>query len=308
MKLAKPIKQKLSDFIESSEKRSSIIMVLPATIFLFVFFGYPLIRLLWDSLFSLEILDPNAEFIGIQNYIEILKSPLVHKVLKNSVLYVIIAVSIEFLLGLGFALLLNIEFKGHQISRTLLLSPLMLAPLVSSLIWRFMLSDQFGLFNWMLYSLGFIKNPHSIKWLSTSGLSLLSTVIADIWLTTPFMMLILLAGLQSISPTLYESAEIDGANNLEKFWYITLPMLKPVATTAILLRTIDAARQFAITWNLTKGGPSSSSEVMSTQIYKILNKYGNIGEASAMSVLFTVILFIIGLFVIKKVWNPSKEE
>ncbi|GAA3314413.1 hypothetical protein GCM10020331_006860 [Ectobacillus funiculus] len=170
--------------------------------------------------------------------------------------------------------MLSNGFKGSQIIRTLLLSPLMLAPLVSGLIWKFMLNDQFGIINWGLYKLGILSDPHQILWLSDSKFSLLSTIIADVWLTTPFMMLIFfLAGIQGIPKSLYESAQIDGANKWQTFRYIIIPSLVPVATVALVIRIIDAARTFDIVWVLTQGGPGFfSSEVLSTYMYKNVNK------------------------------------
>jgi multiple sugar transport system permease protein len=160
------------------------------------------------------------EFVGLANYIDSLTSDRFLKALGNTVVYIIVAVGAEFIIGLILALLLSHAFKGSQIIRTVLLSPLMLAPLVSGLIWKFMLNDQFGIINWVLYKIGIISDPHQILWLSDSRFALISTIIADIWLTTPFIMLVLLAGIQGISKSLYESADIDGANKWHKFrWH-----------------------------------------------------------------------------------------
>jgi multiple sugar transport system permease protein len=230
------------------------------------------------------------------------------KALWNTVVYIGVAVCIEFILGLILALLLSNAFKGSQFIRTLLLSPLMLAPLVTGLIWKFMLNDQFGIINWGLYKLGLLSDPHQILWLSDSRFALYSTIIADIWLTTPFIMLVLLAGIKGIPISLYESAEIDGANKWHKFRYITFPSLIPVATVALLIRIIDAARTFDIVWVLTQGGPGFSSEVLSTYMYKTLTRYGEVGQSSAMAVIFIIILLILSSFFITKMWSPRKRH
>ncbi len=283
-------------------------MIAPAVIMLVLFFAYPLLKLLIDSLFSIDLFDPaTKEFIGLANYINLIQSERFYSVIINTIKFVFIAVSVEFVLGFVLALLLNTNFKGNQLCRTLLLSPLMLAPVVSSLIWKFMLNNDFGILNWFLYDIGLIQNPNSIAWLSDPKLALLSCAIAEIWLSTPFVMLMLLAGLKSIPKSLYESAEVDGANFIKKFIFITMPLITPVAVTAILIKTIDVARSFDIIWNLTQGGPHFASEVMSTYVYKTLMRYGDIGISSAISVIFTVLLFLFSLLFIVRIWNPNKE-
>jgi multiple sugar transport system permease protein len=184
----------------------------------------------------------------------------------------------------------------------------MLAPLVTGIIWKFMLNDQFGIFNWGLYKLGILSDPHQILWLSDSRFALYSTIIADIWLTTPFIMLVLLAGIKGIPISLYESAEMDGANKWHKFRYITFPSLIPVATVALLIRIIDAARTFDIVWVLTQGGPGFSSELLSTYMYKTLTRYGEVGESSAMAVIFILILLVLSSFFITKMWSPRRRH
>jgi len=287
----------------------SMMFFMPAALFMLVFLVFPILLLLRDSFFHIDLMDPAArEFVGLANYIDSLSSKRFLASLWNTVIYIVTAVGIEFLIGLTLALLLSNAFKGSQILRTILLTPLMLAPLVSGLIWKFMLNDQFGIINWTLYKIGIISGPHQILWLSDSSYSLLSTIIADIWLTTPFIMLVLLAGIQGISKSLYESADIDGANKWHKFRYITIPCLIPVASVALLIRIIDAARTFDIVWVLTQGGPGFSSELLSTYMYKTLTRYGQVGHSSAMAVIFIIILLVLSSFFIAKIWSPRKKN
>lgn len=287
----------------------STMFFLPAGIFMLVFTLYPIILLIRDSFYKIDLINPALrEFVGLANYIDSLTSPRFLKALWNTVVYIGAAVGIEFIVGLILALLLSNGFKGSQLIRTLLLTPLMLAPLVSGLIWKFMLNDQFGIINWGLHKIGILSDPHQILWLSDSRFALFSTIIADIWLTTPFIMLVLLAGIKGIPVSLYESAEIDGANKWHKFRYITLPSLVPVATVALLIRIIDAARTFDIVWVLTQGGPGFSSEVLSTYMYKSLTRYGQVGQSSAMAVIFMIILLVLSSFFITKIWSPRKRR
>ncbi|WP_251033520.1 carbohydrate ABC transporter permease [Bacillus sp. ISL-75] len=287
----------------------STMFFFPAGIFMLVFLVYPILLLIRDSFYKIDLINPSLrEFVGFANYTSSLTSSRFLKALWNTVVYIGVAVCIEFILGLTLALLLSNAFKGSQFIRTLLLSPLMLAPLVTGLIWKFMLNDQFGIINWGLYKLGLLSDPHQILWLSDSRFALYSTIIADIWLTTPFIMLVLLAGIKGIPISLYESAEIDGANKWHKFRYITFPSLIPVATVALLIRIIDAARTFDIVWVLTQGGPGFSSEVLSTYMYKTLTRYGEVGQSSAMAVIFIIILLILSSFFITKMWSPRKRR
>lgn len=287
----------------------SAMFFMPAGLFMLIFLVYPIFLLVKNSFFQADLLNPSAaKFVGLANYTATLSSSRFLAALWNTVVYIFFAVGAEFLIGLILALLLSSAFKGSQLIRTVLLSPLMIAPLVSGLIWKFMLNDQFGIINWTLYKIGILSSPHQILWLSDSRFSIFSTIMADIWLTTPFMMLVLLAGIQGISKSLYEAAEIDGANKWEKFRYITVPALMPVASVALLIRIIDAARTFDIVWVLTQGGPGFSSEVLSTYMYKTLTRYGQVGQSSAMAVIFIVLLLLISAFFVTKIWSPQKKH
>ncbi|WP_332694405.1 carbohydrate ABC transporter permease [Halalkalibacter lacteus] len=292
----------------TKESRVSICFFAPAGIFMLVFLFFPVALLVRDSFFEIDMIaQGRGTFVGLSNYIEAIRSERFIGATTNTLIYVVVAVCFELILGLFFALLLNTAFKGHGIVRTIMLAPLMIAPLVTGLIWRFMLNNQFGIVNKLLYDYNITSSRHAIQWLSDERFALLSTIIADIWLTTPFMMLVLLAGLQGISKTLYESADIDGANKIQTFLYVTLPSLFPVMIVAVLIRTVDAARTFDIVWVLTQGGPSNSSEVLSTYMYKTLTRYGLVGESSAMAVIFIILLLVISSYFLIAMFKANKK-
>jgi multiple sugar transport system permease protein len=269
-----------------------------------LFFVYPMFLLARDSLFDSKT---GTEFVGGENYIRALTSDRFYKSLYNTVVFVLGAVSVELVLGLILALLLSTGFRGSHAARTMFLSPLMIAPLVGGLIWKFMLNDQFGILNSILFKIGLIDSPQSILWLSDERYALLSCMMADIWLTTPFMMLVLLAGIQGISESLYEAAHIDGASKIQRFWHITLPCLRPVIVVALLIRMIDAARSFDIIWVLTQGGPNFASSLLSTMIYNAMARFNQVGYASAMAILFMIVLMTICGFFMMRLWNPNKK-
>lgn len=278
--------------------KSFSIFIVPAAIFMFMFLLYPLITLFTDSFFDFD--DTGKRFfIGFANYISVFKSKIFLKSFKNTFLYVVFAVGFEVIFGLTLAIVLNHKFKGFQGFRTLVLSPLMIAPLVAGLIWKFMLSSQFGIINHMLYKMGLIESMSSVLWLADSKLALASVIIADVWLTTPFMMLMFLAGIQGVPDTLYEAAVIEGANKLQIIFKIILPTIRPVLFSALVIRVIDAARSFDIIWVMTQGGPNNSSELLSVHIYKSLQRYGEIGYASAAAVLFIIVLIALTLIFMK---------
>ncbi|WP_408009093.1 carbohydrate ABC transporter permease [Pseudalkalibacillus sp. A8] len=292
----------------TKESKISFLFFAPAGIFMLIFLFFPVMLLIKDSFFQVDMISQDSgTFVGINNYIESIKSERFLGATTNTLIYVVVAVSAELILGLFFAMLLNTGFKGHGLVRTILLSPLMIAPLVSGLIWKFMLNSQFGIVNQVLYDLNITSSRQAIQWLSDDRTALLSTIIADIWLTTPFMMLVLLAGLQGIPTTLYESAKIDGANKIQTFFYITLPSLLPIMVVAILIRTVDAARTFDIVWVLTQGGPANSSEVLSTYMYKTLTRYGEVGESSAMAVLFIILLLLLSSYFLVSMFKANKK-
>ncbi len=290
--------------MNKGDRSTALLFFSPAAAFMILFFLYPMFLLLRDSLFDSKT---SMQFVGMENYANALSSDRFHQSLYNTITFVIGAVSIELVLGLILALLLSTGFRGSHFTRTLFLSPLMIAPLVCGLIWKFMLNDQFGILNSVLFKLNIIDSPQSILWLSDSKYALLSCIIADVWLTTPFMMLVLLAGIQGISGTLYEAAHIDGASRSQRFWHITLPNLRPVIVVAVLIRMIDAARSFDIIWVLTQGGPNFASSVLSTVIYNTMTRYNQVGYASAMAILFMIALMSICGFFMYRLWSPNNK-
>ena len=187
-------------------------------------------------------------------------------------------------------------------------APLMIAPLVAGLTWKLMMSSSFGIVNELLTRIGILSSSSDILWLADERWSLLACCIADIWLTTPFMMLMILAGLQGLDSSMVEAAKIDGANMLQQIFYVKLPVIKPVLLTALSVRIIDAARTFDIIWAMTEGGPNSSSETISITIYKTLTRYNDIGYASSMAVIFIVVLVIFTLVFMQSLWNPKKKN
>lgn len=283
-------------------RKTMLYFFLPAAIFMLVFLLYPLIILIINS-FSMTLDDGSREFVGLSNYIKAFSSATFLKAFKNTIIYVFLAVGLETVLGLFLSIVLTHKYKGFTALRTLMLSPLMIAPIVAGLIWKFMLSNQFGIINALLVKFGLIESTSSILWLANPNITLISVVIADVWLTTPFMMLMFLAGIQGISDGLYEAAVMEGASKFQMIFRIIIPNIKPVLFSALIVRIIDAARSFDIIWAMTQGGPNNSSELLSVHIYKMLQRYSDIGLSSAMAMIFISVLISITLIFRKKINN-----
>lgn len=272
-------------------EQKKILLILPAFLVFVIFYFYPLGKLLVDSFYSFNPEDlSRVGFAGLENYKKVLASDKFYHAVWNTVKYILCTISVEFFLGFMVALILNRGFRGSGLIRTLFLVPLMLAPIVSGLIWKFMLSSQFGIFNYILFRTGLIKSPDQILWLSDERFAFWACCFAHIWLVTPFFIITLLAGLKGIDPSFYEAATIDGANRSQSFFAITIPALRPVITVALLLKILDAARSFDAIWVLTEGGPASATETLSIFLYKTHMRFHKIGDASAMAFLFIVIL------------------
>lgn len=287
-------------------KKTLLLFFLPGAIFMGAFLIYPIMKMVFDSFFKVGITGDRA-FIGLDNYIKAFTAGGFMKQLKNTLVYILIAVSVETILGFIFALLFELNYKGSKIVRSFMMTPLMIAPLVAGLIWKLMMSSNFGIVNEMLMRIGILSNASDILWLADSRWSLIACCIADIWMTTPFMMLMILAGLQGLDGSMVEAARMDGANKLQEIFYIKVPGIKPVLLTALSVRIIDAAKTFDIIWAMTEGGPNSSSETISIVIYKTLVKYNNTGYASAMAVIFIIVLVVFTLIFMQSLWNPKKK-
>jgi len=292
--------------MERSSRTFVILLTIPAALFFLVFFTYPVLLLVYNSLFDVSLLAlQNRKFVGLENYADILTSAQTIKLFSQTLQFTAITLGSEFILGFIAALTFNAIGRKSEVLRTMFLFPLMVAPIVAGLLWRFMLIDNFGILNHILTGLGLIQRTADIAWLSNPKIVLLSVALPDIWLTTCFVTLILYTGLQNIPGEIMEAARIDGANALQTFWSITVPLLRPVIAAVIILRGIDAARTFDSIWIMTGGGPMGRSEVLSLRIYLTMIRFGRFGDASALATVFLVVLLILCLIAFYTIWKPD---
>ena len=289
-----------------ADRRYVLLLLAPAAIYLAVFVAWPLLNLLRDSLYEVALMTPGERsFVGLDNFSRALSSSRVGGAALRTLGYTLIALSIEFTLGFGIALLFNSPGRRSALLRTIFLFPLMIPPIVAGLLWRFLLIDNFGIVNHILHALGLLAATGDIAWLGDRDIVLFSVTLPDIWLTTSFVTLVLYTGLQNIPVSLLEAARIDGAGALQLFRHVTLPLLRPVIAVVLIIRGIDAARAFDIIWVQTEGGPRFASEVLSMHIYRIMIRYGDMGFASAIATLFLLALLLISLLAFFGIWRPG---
>jgi len=250
------------------------------------------------------LLSPAPVFIGLRNFIEIFSDNVFLYSLKVTAFFTVLSVLAETGLGFELALLLNREFKGLSIVRTLAIVPMMISSVAAGYLWRFMYWPRYGLLDTLLSLLGIGPLP---VWLSDPETALLSVILVDIWQWTPFTSLIYLAGLNAIPREPYEAAEIDGASTWQTFRYITLPLMTGVIGVAVLFRITDCIRYFDQVYVLTRGGPGYETYTTSFYIYRI-GLVGNfeIGYSSAMSWVVNFISLAVCIILIRTVLRPSR--
>jgi multiple sugar transport system permease protein len=270
-----------------SDKFLALLLLAPTVLVLLSLTIYPLI---YSITISFQSNSGNATW---QNFTRLLSDQFFLSALAHTFVYAAIALTVEFLLGLGLALILDKEIRGRQIFRTLLLVPMMLAPVVVGVVWRLMLNSNFGALNGTLKSFGI--NTENLTWTASPKLAMASVIAAEVWQWTPFMFLILLAGLQAIPQEPYEAAIVDGSSAWQTFRYVTLPLLKPAILIALLLRTMDLLRVFDHIFIMTEGGPGFATETLSLYIYRTAFRFSNFGYAAAMSFVLLIITNVISV-------------
>jgi multiple sugar transport system permease protein len=236
-----------------------------------------------------------GEFVGLDNFIRLASDPVFGNALINTLVFTVFTVAIEFVLGLGLALLLQRLTRGASLIKTFLLIPMMLPPVAVAISWKLMLQPEFGVVNDILYrtgiegflfKLGLIKGP--ILWASGEATAMLSIIIVDVWQWTPFVFLMFLAGIASLPTEPYEAADLDGASAWRQFWDITWPLLRPITALVLLLRILDAFRIFDNIYVITRGGPAGATDTLSYYLYRVAFRNFDLGYAAAVSIVMLV--------------------
>lgn len=277
------------------------LFLLPAALILCVALIYPVGYMVWASFLnwnpSQRIGD--AEFVGLANYVRLFSDAQFHESFAVTLAFAATVVSIELVLGVGLAMLLDRNIRGMSVLRTLFILPMMIAPIVVGLMWRYMYHPTVGIFNRTLKAAGLDPVP----WLSDPGWAFVSVVIADVWQWTPFIFILSMAALQSLPSSTMEAARVDGATPWQTILHVKLPLMMPVLIVTALLRLIDAFKVLEVILVLTNGGPGLSTEILALRISRTASEFRELGAAAAMSNLLLVLLMALTaiMFVYSKI-------
>ncbi len=278
-------------------------LLLPTLVVLAVTSVYPILYAIYLSMqkWNFGQSDNPQAFVGLGNFADLLQDERYWNSMFITLEFLMFTLPLEFLIGLGMALLLNRTLRGRGFIRAALLLPIMVSPVVIALIWKMMYQVPFGPLNAALKAVGLIQTD--ILWLSSPQTALLSIIVATVWQWYPFSFLVLSAGLGLVPAEQYEAAEIDGTNHLQAFWYITWPYLVSSALVILLVRMIDGFKTFAIVYSLTNGGPGNSTNLISYQIYNVGFGGLNVGYGAAMALVLMLVMLVISLLLI---WLASR--
>lgn len=283
----------MEDVIRQRERRTGWALTIPALLMLALVFVYPIVRAFWQSFFTQNLgTQLQSEFSGFANLARMAQDGRFWQSLGNSAVFTVFSVLLEFILGLGIALVLNQTFKGRGIVRTIAILPWALPTALIALAWTWIFNDQYGVVNDILLRLGIIQT--GINWLGNPTLAMVSVIVADVWKTTPFISILLLAGLQSIPSDLYEAQAIDGATPWQSFQQITLPLLLPQIVIALLFRFAQAFGIFDLIAVMTGGGPGGATETVSLYIYATIMRYLDFGYGAAL----LIVTFLLSVLVV----------
>ena len=272
----------------------------PVIIYLAAFYGWPLYRNVELSLHAYTVesfVSGGAPFIWFQNYVNVLQSPTFAPALTNTALFVFVSIACQFAIGMALAVFFFQHFKLAATLRALFLVPWLLPLIVSASTWAWLMNSDSGLINAALHGLGLGQ----VNWLTSPQWSLVSVLIANVWIGIPFNLVILYSGLQNISQDLYEAASLDGANAWQKFWRVTFPLLRPVSAITLLLGLIYTLKVFDIIWIMTKGGPIDSSTTLATWAYRL--GFGSVlpdfSSAATVANILIVLALVFGLLYLR---------
>jgi multiple sugar transport system permease protein len=280
-------------------------LLLPGVAIIVAVLLYPLIHALYISFFDYKLARSARPFVGLGNYIEAVTSVSFGTVLAQNIVFAVACILVEFTLAMSAALLLNRKFRGRALYRVFLLLPMLTAPVLAGFNWRWIFNDRFGLMNQIFIAAGLPPQG----WLVDPNLARLAIVIATVWQGIPFVMILLLAGLQALPQAPFEAATVDGASPWQRFSLLTMPLMRPVIAVALALRIIDLFRVFDVIYIMTLGGPGHATELLPFYIYRAAFSQSQFGLASALSwiTVFITIALLIPLFMNERSGAESEK-
>jgi len=273
---------------EKNEALFAFVLVLPTILIVSFQYVYPLTYSFIISFFRSDIRKPGVIFIGLKNYIEIFHNKDLLLSFWRTIYFTVVSISIEMIAGIAIAVAFNKSFRGRGIARSLMLIPWAIPPVVNGIIWNWMVHPKIGVVNFILTRLGILERYK--PWLADPHWALNIIVFADAWKWTPLVVLLILAGLQSIPDELYDAAKVDGAGPVKSFFNVTLPLLRWPILVTLLLRTVEAIRVFDIIFIMTRGGPANRTKLTTFYVWEVAFKHHRMGFGSALAYLVTLLI------------------
>lgn len=284
------------------------LLLAPALLILAVITFTPLLRTIWLSFTDAEItaLAQKVSWIGLENYVYALTDPDFREALGRTLYFTLVSVGAETLLGVGIALLLNQQFYGRTLLRTLIILPWAVPTIVNAMMWRIIFHPDYGSLNALLTQLGFMDNYRS--WLGSPDIAMNMIILADVWKNYPIIAFVVLAALHTIPKDLFDAAKVEGANAWHRFWAITLPGIMGPLLVIVILRTIEAFRVFDIVYVMTRGGPADSTKTVSFYVYQEYFAYLRTGSGASYAILVAVISAIMIMIYCNAVRKQQKGQ
>ena len=308
--------KRVGQWLENEAVLGYVLMV-PALLLIVVFIAYPFSLGVWMALTD-KVVGTPGNFVGLANFAKLLRSEIFHQAAWNTVIFTIAATVIKAVFGMWLAILLNRKFRLARVTRATVLLPFIVPTVLSGLAWLWMFDATFSVFNWVLKWLwrleigvfglmlkenwGYVQGP---LWLGSPSLAMFSIILVNAWRGLPFFAISFLAGLQTVPPELYDAGNIDGTNEFQKFWHITLPLIKPIAVVVTVFSFVVTFSDFQVVYILTRGGPHNSTHLFATLAYQLGMTSGNLGEGAAAALFMFPIL---GLVILWQLFYLRRED
>lgn len=287
-----------------SDKASTWLFLAPALIFLAITALFPLLYSLYLSFYKLKLNLPNQSpaFVGLDNYIRMFTDSMLHTSTWNTILFAVISVAMEVVLGLMLAMILCSDKMWARIVTSLFMIPMIMAPVAIGTMWRMMLDGTTGVINYLLSFLGIAP----IQWLSNATMAKIAVLLVNVWQLTPWVAIICVAGLKALPSECIQAALVDGASPRQIFWQVVLPLVKPVLIIVVMMRFTDAFKVFDTIYTMTNGGPGTATKMLPNYIYEQGLKYYDAGYTAALAIVFVLTMTLVSMFFLK--WRKKEEE
>ena len=286
-----------------TDRYFGVLLVLPAVLLILALSIYPLVYSLWVSFVNYDFQIPGHAFVGWLNFQEVMADPVARASLANTAILSAAVVVLELALGLPLAMAMLKPFRGRGMIMPILLMPLFMSPVIVGQFWSLLLQRPFGPTDYLLGRL--VGHPVTISWLTETPWKFVSIILADVWQWTPFMFVILLAGLTAISHELYEAADLDGVTPLQSLYHMTLPLLAPIILLAVTFRLLDAVKLFDVIYVMTGGGPGTSTYTASFYLYQIGFQEFHLSQATAGSWIFLALITVVIMALVRRLLRPE---